>query len=92
MMMRTWFATQCQLGIEPTESGRRPVCMPYVMRLPSSVSGRWYQEGVDVQALLPHLSVYLGHVREPSPESYWYLTATPELLAPPPQLGLSAMR
>jgi integrase/recombinase XerD len=31
-----------------------------------------------VQALLPHLSVYLGHVRPQ--ESYWYLTATPELL------------
>jgi hypothetical protein len=39
---------------------------------------RWYQEGRDVQGLLPHLSVYLGHVRPQ--ESYWYLTATPELL------------
>jgi hypothetical protein len=38
----------------------------------------WYQEGYDVQSLLPHLSVYLGHVRPQ--ESYWYLTATPELL------------
>jgi hypothetical protein len=32
-----------------------------------------------VPALLPHLSVYLGHVRPQ--ESYWYLTATPELLS-----------
>lgn len=39
----------------------------------------WYQEGRDVQELLPHLSVYLGHVCPQ--ESYWYLTATPELLA-----------
>jgi len=39
----------------------------------------WHQEGADVQALLPHLSVYLGHVRPQ--ESYWYLTATPELLS-----------
>jgi hypothetical protein len=38
----------------------------------------WYREGADVQALLPTLSVYLGHVRPQ--ESYWYLTATPELL------------
>ena len=38
----------------------------------------WYQEGVDVQARLPHLSVYMGHVRPQ--ESYWYLSATPELL------------
>ena len=39
---------------------------------------RWYQQGLDVQALLPHLSVYLGHIRPQ--ESYWYLTAVPELL------------
>jgi integrase/recombinase XerD len=40
---------------------------------------RWYGEGEDVQARLPELSVYLGHV---SPENtYWYLTATPELLS-----------
>jgi len=39
---------------------------------------QWYEAGLDVYALLPHLSVYLGHVRPQ--ESYWYLTATPELL------------
>jgi len=38
----------------------------------------WYRDGVDVQARLPELSVYLGHVRPQ--ETYWYLTATPELL------------
>lgn len=39
----------------------------------------WYRTGVDVERELPQLSTYLGHV---SPEStYWYLTATPELLA-----------
>jgi integrase len=39
----------------------------------------WYREGVDVQARMPELSVYLGHVRPA--ETYWYLTATPELLS-----------
>jgi len=39
---------------------------------------RWHQLEVDVPAHLPHLSTYLGHAH---PEStYWYLTATPELL------------
>jgi integrase/recombinase XerD len=38
----------------------------------------WYDDGVDVQARLPNLSVYMGHVRPQ--ESYWYLSATPELL------------
>ena len=39
----------------------------------------WYREGIDVMARLPELSVFLGHVQPQ--ESYWYLTATPELLS-----------
>lgn len=39
---------------------------------------RWYRAGLDVDVLLPRLSTYLGH-REPR-FTYWYLTATPELL------------
>jgi integrase len=39
----------------------------------------WYQAGVDVPARLPVLSAFLGHS---SPEAtYWYLQATPQLLA-----------
>jgi Site-specific recombinase XerD len=38
----------------------------------------WYRAGLDVQALVPRLSTYLGH-REPR-FTYRYLTATPELL------------
>ena len=38
----------------------------------------WYGEGLDVNAHLPHLSVYLGHVKPQN--TYWYLTATPALL------------
>jgi integrase/recombinase XerD len=39
----------------------------------------WYRAGVDVQARLPLLSAFLGHVDPAS--TYWYLEATPELLA-----------
>ncbi len=38
----------------------------------------WYRTGADVQAQLPKLSTYLGHVSVRS--TYWYLTAVPELL------------
>lgn len=38
----------------------------------------WYRAGLDIDALLPRLSTYLGH-REPR-FTYHYLTATPELL------------
>jgi integrase/recombinase XerD len=38
----------------------------------------WYRAGLNVEAQLPLLSTYLGHV---SPSStYWYLTAVPELV------------
>lgn len=39
----------------------------------------WYRDGQDVQARLPALSAYLGHAGPAA--TYWYLTATPELLA-----------
>ncbi len=39
----------------------------------------WYRAGEDVQAKMPSLSTYLGH-REPAC-TYWYLSATPEVLA-----------
>jgi integrase len=39
----------------------------------------WYRDGADVHARLPELAVYLGHVKPE--DTYWYLTATPELLA-----------
>jgi integrase/recombinase XerD len=44
----------------------------------------WYRAGADVQAMLPLLSTYMGHVDPQS--TFWYLSATPELL------GLAARR
>lgn len=38
----------------------------------------WYKDGLDVEARLPLLSTYLGHVNPSS--TYWYLTAIPELM------------
>ena len=38
----------------------------------------WYQQGADVQQLLPHLATYLGHVSIAATQVY--LTMTPELL------------
>ncbi len=40
---------------------------------------RWYEAGSDVEPKLPSLSTYLGHVSPTS--TYWYLTATPDLMA-----------
>lgn len=42
---------------------------------------RWYEEGADVDRKITSLSTYLGHVKVS--DTYWYLTAVPELLAVP---------
>lgn len=39
----------------------------------------WYQADADVDALLPLLSTWMGHVHPD--DTYWYLSAAPELLA-----------
>lgn len=39
----------------------------------------WYRAGVDVERRLPVLSTYLGHAHVT--DTYWYLSAAPELLA-----------
>jgi integrase len=40
---------------------------------------RWYEQGVNVDQFIPHLSTYLGHVKVS--DTYWYLTGIPELFA-----------
>ena len=39
---------------------------------------RWYRDGVDVERHIPRLATWLGHAHVS--DTYWYLTATPELL------------
>jgi integrase/recombinase XerD len=65
-------------GLHPRSARCRP--RPHDLRHTFAVNTLlgWYQAGVDVQARLPRLSTYLGHVDPNS--TYWYLSATPELL------------
>ena len=39
---------------------------------------RWYRDGVDVERHIPRLATWLGHTHVS--DTYWYLTATPELM------------
>ena len=39
---------------------------------------RWHEEGVDVQRRVLDLQTYLGHAK--ASDTYWYLSAFPELL------------
>lgn len=62
---------------------RSPSCRPRIHDLRHSfamtVLSGWCADGGDVAARLPSLSTYMGHANPAA--TYWYLTATPELLA-----------
>jgi integrase len=61
---------------------RTPACRPRVHDLRHSFTVRqlldWHRAGDDVNARMPVLSAYLGHVSPAG--TYWYLTAVPELM------------
>jgi site-specific recombinase XerD len=66
-------------GIDTPSGRRRPRIHDLRHTFAVNILIGWYRAGVDVQARLPVLSAFLGHA---SPEAtYWYLQATPELLA-----------
>ena len=65
-------------SIVPSAGQRRPTlhCLRHTFAVKRLTL--WQREGADIRQQLPRLSVYMGHV---GPEStYWYLSATPELL------------
>jgi integrase len=39
----------------------------------------WYAQGLDIDRSILALSTYVGHVKVT--DTYWYVTATPELMA-----------
>jgi integrase len=75
----TFVALVERAGVKP----RSARCRPTLHGLRHSFAVRtlleWYRAGVEIQPRLPLLSAYLGHVHPK--DSYWYLTAAPELLA-----------
>ncbi len=66
-------------GLKP----RSPQCRPRIHDLRHSFAVRtlidWYSRGLDVGERLAWLSTYLGHAGPTS--TYWYLSASPELMA-----------
>jgi len=73
-----WFArATAKLGLHLPD-GRRPTLHSLRHSFAVHRLTQWYEDGASAAELAPTLSVYLGHV---SPrESYWYVSATPELL------------
>jgi integrase len=63
-------------GMAPSHGGPNLRCLRHTFAVRRLLG--WYSQGMDVNKLLPQLSVYLGHAKPQN--TYWYLTATPELL------------
>jgi integrase len=76
---RKWLDLVSRAGLEPRSRRCRP--RPHDLRHRFAVTTLlgWYRAGANVEARLPQLSTYLGHVA-PS-DTYWYLHAAPELMA-----------
>jgi integrase len=73
-----WLELVHRAGLQPRSAKCRP--RPHDLRHSFAVRTLlgWYRDGADVQAAMPLLSTYLGHVHPGN--KYWYLSAAPELL------------
>lgn len=67
-----------QIGLRAVSDARGPRIHDFRHRFAVNTLRDWYRAGVDVERHLPRLSTYLGHVHVT--DTYWYLTATPELM------------
>jgi len=92
LLVSTTGARLCQATVQPAfrylirQAGigrRTPQHRPVIHGLRHTFAVKtllgWYQDGQDVQARMPALSTWLGHTGPAA--TYWYLSATPELLA-----------
>jgi integrase/recombinase XerD len=67
-----------EIGMRGADDSRGPRLHDFRHRLAVATLLRWYHDGIDVERHLPQLATYLGHSH--ITDTYWYLTATPELL------------
>ncbi len=65
-------------GLAPRSERTRPCLKSLRHSFAVNTLIDWYRDGLDIDARLPVLSTWLGHVAPHS--TYWYLQATPELL------------
>lgn len=67
-----------QMGLTQATCRRSPRIYDLRHRFAITTLTQWHRHGEDVARRLPQLSTYLGHSSVAN--TYWYLTATPELL------------
>jgi integrase/recombinase XerD len=78
-VQQTFGALARRAGLTPRSERCRPTIHGLRHTFAVNTLLGWYRDGLDVQARLPLLSTWLGH-SDPK-WTYWYLSATPELLS-----------
>jgi len=74
-----WFLlVACQAGLRRPGDRRGPRVHDLRHYFAIRTLLNWYRSHADVEARLPELATYLGHIHVR--DSYWYLSAVPELL------------
>lgn len=76
---RTWRTLRTSAGLAPRSGNCRPRIHDLRHGFAVATLLDWYRRGEDVPSMLPKLSTYLGHA-DPK-DTFWYLSAAPELLA-----------
>lgn len=74
-----WFVLASRkIGLRAPADRRGPRLHDLRHRFAFKTILQWYRQDLDVEAHLPELTTYLGH--EHVADTYWYISATPELL------------
>jgi len=79
MVRHTFVKLSRQVGLRKASDSFGPRLHDLRHRFAVTSLLHWYRTGVDVEQRLPVLSTYLGHAHVT--DTYWYLSAIPELLA-----------
>lgn len=67
-----------EIGLRGPADSHGPRLLDFRHRFAVNTLIRWYRCGIDVERHLPELATYLGHAH--ITDTYWYLTAVPELM------------
>lgn len=78
-IVRRWFiGLSHQIGLRQPTDHHGPRIHDLRHRFVIETLRNWYRTGKDIEAHLPELTTYIGHAHVS--DTYWYISATPELL------------
>ena len=77
-VLRTFVRLSRDIGLRGPSDSYGPRLHDFRHRFAVRTLIRWYREDVDVERHIQELSTFLGHVKVS--DTYWYLSAVPELL------------